>query len=339
MQYMQQSIEKRLVPLIEGNPLTKHFTHFTNQQINKDAARIGSLDGSLATLDLSEASDRVLNQLVIDALQPWPSLAGAVQACRTRVAELDNGMKIPLVKFASMGSALCFPMEAIVFTTLVFMGLQNHAGKKLTEADILAYAGSVHVYGDDIIVPAESVTDVRGSLESFGLKVNHTKSFSVGNFRESCGGDYFAGEWVTPIRARRLPPRTRRDTAEVISWTKMMNAFYTAGFYKAGDYAREVVEQSLRQRLSDIPRDSGALGVEVDGAFLKPQRINPDTQVPEVKALRVIHKKRTAIATGIWALRKVFSGEWRDPLFADHLTYSGRPLSSSIVGAWVPAGP
>jgi hypothetical protein len=336
MQYMQQALMRELVDAIECDPLVGRITHFNDQALNRDAARRGSIYGELATLDLSEASDRVLNQLVIDMLSPWPDLSGAVQACRTRAAKLEDGTVVPLVKFASMGSALTFPLEAIVFTTIVTMGLIKSTGENISVGEALrTYKGDVHVYGDDMIVPTESVDVVSGLLETFGLKVNHSKSFSDGLFRESCGGDYFKGESVKPIRLKRIPPVTRRDVPEIVSWNAFMNASYEAGLLHSGKYAQRVLEKVLNHHLPRIPQNSGAIGIETPAVLCTADRVDPMTHLPQVSAYRAVDTDRKVGVDGVWALQKTLTGRWSDPAFARHLTHSGRPLSSRIKKSWV----
>ncbi len=335
MQYMQQALMHEFVRGIEGNPLSAPFTHFLDQTLNQEAAREASLTCDSATLDLSEASDRVLNALVVDMLAPWPDLSGAVQACRSTTAILPNDTKVSLVKFASMGSALCFPMEAMVFTTILFMGIQAHTGNRLTVKELLSYRGRVHVYGDDMIVPSTSATEIIRLLEAFGLKVNHTKSFLDGKFRESCGGDYFNGRTVNPIRLKQAPPNNRRDTAEIANWTSVMNAFNQAGMARSYAFARETIELALGQRLVNVPRGSGAIGIEVDPILCVADRVNPNTHTGEVKSLRIVDVDRMVGVDDVWALQKTLSKSWSDPRFKDHLKYSGRPLSSRIKRAWV----
>jgi hypothetical protein len=111
MQYAQQSLKRALVGAIESHEMASSFVGFELQWPNQAMAHCASDDGALATLDLSEASDRVPNWLVEAILEPWPLFNEAVQACRSTQAKLPDGRVIPLLKFASMGSALTFPVH------------------------------------------------------------------------------------------------------------------------------------------------------------------------------------------------------------------------------------
>ncbi len=119
MQYVQQAFMRSLVPQLENRASSSSFVGFTDQEPNQRLAALGSCGGGLATLDLSEASDRVANWLVEELFADFPHFLEGVQACRSTRASLPDGRIIELVKFASMGSALTFPIEAMVFTAIV----------------------------------------------------------------------------------------------------------------------------------------------------------------------------------------------------------------------------
>lgn len=337
MQYMQQALMRDMKTAIESDPLCGLFAHFSDQSLNQEAARRASVDGSLATLDLSEASDRVLNRLVEDMLMPWPDLLGAVQACRSTTVDLGDGRKTPIVKFASMGSALTFPVEEIVFTTLVFMGIAKARGLSLRHRkDFVPFVGDVHVYGDDMIVPVDSVNDVTDYLEAFGLLVNHRKSFAKGNFRESCGGDFFDGVSVKPIRLKTLPPARRQDVPELLAWNAMMNAAFAAGLVRTGSYVQGVIERAIGQALPLIPETSGAIGIHTPAALCVADRMSPILHRPEVLAYVPSYPDRKIGIDGVWALQKALTGDWTSPENKDHLLHSGKPLTSRIKMSWVP---
>lgn len=225
MQYMQQSIARPLMESIEACSTAKFFTGFTEQWPNQAMAQIGSEDGSLATLDLSEASDRVGNWMVEVFFEDFPWFLEAIQATRSRSIELPSGEVFQLRKFASMGSAMTFPIEAMVFTAITLEAVLRSQKKPLTKRSIRSLRDEVRVYGDDIIVPTDSAGAVIESLEAFGLKVNRHKSFWNGEFRESCGKEYWNGIDVSITRFRKHAPSSRRHVEGIVSWVKTRNLF------------------------------------------------------------------------------------------------------------------
>lgn len=258
MMLRQQSIAKPLMAYLELN-IPNNVIRFSSQMENRDLARVGSTDGSLATIDLSDASDLVSNNLVGRVFRSCPDFLALLQGSRSTRAILPDGSVKKLNRFASMGSATCFPVEAMVFYTLVVTALVHQSGRRPSMSLISELTANCSVYGDDIIVRSETVPVVCEYLEAFGLKVNRSKSFSTGLFRESCGGDYYAGHNVTPIYLRRLDTTdTLRDAADLASWVSTANQFYLKGWWGFAAYLRSYVEQ----RRGSIPlstHDCGGL--------------------------------------------------------------------------------
>jgi len=235
MQYAQQSVLSFYRDALKDNYLLRGFIGLDDQTPNQRMAKQGSLNGDLATLDLSEASDRVSIESVVNLLGRHPHLRGAVLACRSTRALVPSGEVLTLAKFASMGSALCFPMESAVFLTAIFVGIQKDLGHRVSRHTISQYAGRVRVFGDDIIVPKEHVRSVIASLEYFGLKINKRKSFWNGKFRESCGREYYDGSDVSIVRCRRILPSSRKNVQEIISAVSLRNQLFQAGLEKSAD--------------------------------------------------------------------------------------------------------
>jgi hypothetical protein len=305
MQYMQQAISRDLVDTIETG-IDSQFgwcLGFRDQGPNQALASAGSLMGSLATLDLSEASDRVSNQLVRRMMENHPWLAEAVDATRSRKAEV-NGRVIRLAKFASMGSALTFPIEAMVFSTLVFLGIQRALNRPLTRRDLQSFRGQVRVYGDDIIVPVDYVSSVVSTLEDFGFRVNAGKSFWTGRFRESCGKEYYAGEDVSITRVRRLFPTQRSDVLETISLVSLRNRMYFAGLWKTARYLDDKLESLLRHYPTVMP-GSPVLGRESLMGY-ETHLSHRDHHSPLVKGWVITARSPESNLDDVWALQKVF---------------------------------
>lgn len=243
-QYIQQGILEWLVPKIETSSITGGHINFAKQSINANLALTSSESRRYATMDLSEASDRLLASVVSDMLAVHPDLRRAVFACRTSRAKLPNGRILPLKKFASMGSALCFPMEALAFFIIAVASILDHRGLAPTYRNIFKVSRDVYVYGDDLVLPVDEVEVIAKGLESFGLKVNRKKTFSKGYFRESCGTDAYFGIPVTPVYCRR-PLLDKRDTKGLVSWVSLSNQLYRAGYWRAASFVKKEVEQHV----------------------------------------------------------------------------------------------
>ncbi len=169
--------------------LRRHRINLNDQSINRSLARIGSISGELATLDLSSASDsisRVLVQLLLP--ECWFSVLDAV---RSEWTCIDGDMHRNEM-FSSMGNGFTFELESLLFYVLA-----------RTTAYFRGVSGVISVYGDDIICPSKIAHDLEYVLGVFGFEVNTSKSFSSGPFRESCGGHYLDGLDVTPFYIRK----------------------------------------------------------------------------------------------------------------------------------------
>lgn len=333
MQYMQQGLLEPITEFTDRDDFLSKLISSKSQTPNQRLAREGSISGSLATLDLSEASDRVSNQHVRLLLANHPHLAGAVDACRSRKADVRGRGIIRLAKFASMGSALCFPFEAMVFITVVFIGIQNALGRSLTRRDIKSYLGKVRIYGDDIIVPTEYAESVVRSLAAFGFKVNTGKSFWTGKFRESCGKEYYNGVDVSIVRVRQLLPTHRKDTAEIVSTVSLFNQLNQFGFSETCGWLEQIIRGLIP--FPDVLATSSALGRHVSVDFTV-DKMSPDLHAPLVRGAVEIPKPRANSLDGAGALMKWFLKRGDLP-FADrnHLLYSGRPVSVDIKTRWV----
>jgi len=337
MQYSQQGVLEAIVPYVESGDTTYHagVVGFTDQVPNQVLARRGSLDGNLATLDLSEASDRVSNQHVRLLVRRMPHLAEALDATRSRKADVPGHGVLRLAKFASMGSALCFPLEAMVFATIIFCGIEQGLNRRLTKKDVKSFVGQVRVYGDDIIVPVDHVVGVIGKLETFGFRVNPDKSFWTGRFRESCGREFYDGHDVSVVRVRELLPTSHQDVPGLVSTVSLRNQLYQAGYCGVVEHLDGILD-----RLIPWPNVAPTSPVLGRHSFLgyDIQRMCPDLHRPLVKGYVVSSSipKNSLGDTG--ALLKWFLKRGSQPFAdVDHLERSGRPQSVDIKLRWAPS--
>jgi len=281
MQYTQQGILRLILESFSRDELLDRIIGFDDQGPNQVMARQGSLDGETATLDLSEASDRVSNELVRRMTSRWPWFSKALDATRSRRADVEGHGIISLAKYASMGSATCFPIEAMVFTTLIFLGIERSLNVTLTRKDIEELSGSVRVYGDDLIVPVDHVRSVVYTLEAFGSRVGAAKSFWTGKFRESCGKEYFNGNDVSIVRCRQALPSTTADATGVISAVALRNLFYEHGYWRTARWLDKKLGKIL-QYYPIVSPDSPVLG-RVSFLGYETQRMHPSLHSPLVR--------------------------------------------------------
>lgn len=155
----------------------------SDQSENQRLAGLGSKTGSLATIDLSMASDTVsLNSVAWLFPRKWYTLL-----CDLRCPKGHGfGQSYEYAKLSSMGNGATFAIETLIFATLC------KAVRPRT----------FRVYGDDIIIDADKVDRLTALLSFLGYVVNTEKSYREGPFRESCGSDWYDGVDVTPFYIR-----------------------------------------------------------------------------------------------------------------------------------------
>jgi len=366
MQYMQQGLLRSFYEHFGEHNLLPKLVGFHDQVPNQELAREGSFDQRTATLDLSDASDRVSNQLVRAMLAKHPHLFAAVDATRSRRAELPRssdgsaGEVIRLAKFASMGSALCFPMEAMVFTTLIFLGIQRSLNTSLYPRDLYDYVGSVRIFGDDLIVPIDHVSSVVRTLEHFGAQVGTGKSFWTGRFRESCGKEYFNGHDVSITRVRQVFPTQRHDVTEVQSLVSLRNQLYLSGYWETSRWLDTRLKKLLR--FYPVVTESSSVLGRISFLGFETQRVDPYLQSPLVRGWQVEAKPPRDNLEGSGALLKCLlkldTNDWLEAqspwlslvpdvpvnsgtpwvsepeVHSKHLERYGRPKSSSMKLRW-----
>jgi hypothetical protein len=164
-------------------------------EINKELARLGSIDGSFATIDLSKASDTISLSLVQYLLPPI-AFRTLIDLRSSRTIYKDEEIELNMI--SSMGNGFTFPLQTLIFATLV-RATYLHKG-------IIPRVGTMRnysVFGDDIICSNRVYNDVISVLNDCGFTVNIQKSYNTGSFRESCGGDFFKGHDIRGVYIRK----------------------------------------------------------------------------------------------------------------------------------------
>jgi hypothetical protein len=234
-----------------------------------------------------------------------------------------------------MGSALCFPFEAMVFLTIIFLGIEKEQGHRFTKkSELVDFLGEVRVYGDDIVVPVDYVHTVVDQLEYFGARVGRSKSFWTGRFRESCGKEYYEGHDVSIVKVRRTFPSHRQHVAETSSLVSLRNLFYEDGCWHTVSWLDKQVQKVLKYFPPVLP-SSSALGRVSFLGYLA-EKEHEHLHVPLVKAHVLSSKSPVDRLDGAEALLKYFlkRGDLPRP-DEEHLERAGRPRVAYIKTRWV----
>lgn len=250
LQFLQQDLSLALDEFFQSSriPVNLH-----NQERSRELACEGSFDGSYATIDLSSASDSVtlgIINLLFDGLPIlYPLLATRSTQVHVRSETGSIDTVLETRKFAPMGSALCFPVECIVFCTICEAAIRLQAGRKSRHNDYV-------VYGDDIVIRTEYAAGAARLLELLKFQVNQDKSFGVDGaldganlplrFREACGVEALNGVDITPLRlSRRLVSLTQNNSDHQaglgVGMVDLLNRAYLRGYH----YLRQFVSQKL----------------------------------------------------------------------------------------------
>lgn len=242
--WLQQGIMDKIVDAVERHPTTCGKVNFTDQTINQRLALKSSATQEYVTLDMKDASDRVSLDLV-KTLFCGTALLEALLATRSTQTVLPDGSVQPLAKFAPMGSACCFPVEALCFWAIAVATIQLNRGLHFRVIP------EVYVYGDDVICKRADYQLVYNSMEQFHLKWNEAKCCTDGFFRESCGVDAFKGVVVSPIYYRR-PITSRRDASQYKSQLSLTNRLEIAGYPETA----RILRDELVAKFGAIPATS-----------------------------------------------------------------------------------
>lgn len=218
--------------------------NWKDQKPSRELAAFGSKDGSLTTIDLSSASDRLPLRYMEVALSGNLPLMRAFYAMRTPALRVEVGQAnglIKLKKFATQGTALTFPFQTLFFTSILYAVSGDKSLRSFTRRK------DVRVYGDDIICPNKWYDEVDRLLTLLGLKVNRDKSFHTGFFRESCGLDAWLGDDVTPLKPRVI--HLGAGPSSVTALVDTANNFFMKGLW----HTAKAVERELGGDIAKLP--------------------------------------------------------------------------------------
>ena len=237
-----------------------HFIDFRDQQKSGDMVLEASLNRELATVDLSDASDRLTCWTVERIMRTNSSLLKALHAARTRYIKVkDRGVVdfLSLRKFASQGTATTFPVMSLVMLCIALAATLGN--ERVTWAKLRELRTKVRVFGDDIILPIHGYERLVRTMDLLQLKVNTAKSYINGHFRESCGTDGYRGYNITPSKPKTLVADSPASCQAVVDTS---NNLFNKGLWYASRTADDQLPISVRKYLRIVgPNDAGFSGL------------------------------------------------------------------------------
>lgn len=243
--------------LIENRLKRYGMVLIKDQSRNAEFARRAWADG-LATIDLSSASDTVSTNLVLDVLADGdPFWLDLIMMSRCSYVQYKGALR-RVEKIAGMGNGYTFPLESAIFYAFAW------ASARIAGAS----TRDITVYGDDIILPRSASGLLIEALTSFGFSVNTKKSFTNGDFYESCGSDFFRGREVRPVFVKEAVT----DLAGAIVFHNKLVQWATRN-QKSGCYLKDRLALA-HLVASEIPRAARRYGpVTVGGVLHGPSEL------------------------------------------------------------------
>jgi hypothetical protein len=256
-QFVQQAYNAHLRKEILRCSVMRTCLTLSSQEPNQKLALEGSRTGEWVTIDLSSASDRLSTELVETAFSHRPRFLSGILSCRTPSVEIESKETIQLKKYAGMGNATTFPVQSYVFA-LVGLASMIDPHEVVSIGKVRALASNIRVFGDDIIIKREYFPAFAEWIESVGLAINRDKTFSEGNFRESCGVDAYWGTKVTPIYLRCDPLTSSTEASSFVATLSTCNQLWLEGMYATSDTLRGVLERV--RKLPLVHQECAGLG-------------------------------------------------------------------------------
>lgn len=314
-QWMQGAVERFLVDRVNDTVLSLSIS-FRDQTASQRMALEASSNGELSTVDLSAASDRISTRLVeyLFSKDGETSLLDALHASRSRWYRL-KGQHHRFRKFAPMGSACTFPIQTILFLTFCVSAVLQARGWSIKRwMEVLP---SVRVFGDDIVIPTDSIPVLYAALASAGLKVNAAKSYSTGLFRESCGMDAYAGWDISPAYIKQLYSPSNPSSLQSVVDTAN-NLFHKGYWHTSSALLKTVPAAELK--LLPIKSIRALEGGNGDGAVSLvsfsgedfshlSSRFNEDLHMMEHSVMTLKTKVTTEVSDGTASLTQFFFEE------------------------------
>jgi hypothetical protein len=177
----------------------------------------------------------------------WFKLLDIAREKAVRLAPREDYRELEM--FCSMGNAFTFPLECVIFLSVVLSVVGDDRS-------------NIAVFGDDIICPQEHAAEVIRRLEFIGFKVNLSKTFLAGRFFESCGTDWHSGQNVRPFYLRADPseelvPQSLIAANRLRSWLVQVYGYCPARYRELWQWCVDQIPHPWKIPVSPQLGDTG----------------------------------------------------------------------------------
>jgi hypothetical protein len=242
--------------------LKRNGVDLNDQSVNQERSRIASKFNKLATVDFSMASDTVSYALVEEVLpSSWFCLLDNFRSASGLVGKNE----IPFAKFSSMGNGFTFELESLLFYTMALACCET----------LSIETSGVSVYGDDVVIPSSAYDLFAKVSADLGFKVNLSKSYDSGCYRESCGSHFWLGFPIKPI----FHKETFDGQQSVIKAANLLRTLARGhSIYGCDSRFRscwQLLVKYLGPKCPRVPYEYGNLGIIVDDGEFEGERKRP----------------------------------------------------------------
>lgn len=244
--YVSGGFDTLLRQFLQKRSCLRNALHLNDQDVNKELARQASMTLRIATLDFSDASDLIHQKLVRQILKHRQDLLCVYEALRAGRVTIKHpsGCEelLTITTYLTMGERPTFPTESMVILIVLVVIIIHYrnergldVGRRITWRYVawIVYTYQLVVFGDDTLCLRNLVVYLLGHLGDYGLLPNPSKCCYRGFFREACGGDYWMGQDVTPLRPRRLPGASEQSLSGHLQY---VSNFAAKGMWRAAIY-------------------------------------------------------------------------------------------------------
>lgn len=307
LMFAQQGLMSVLYDMLSSSLFTRRAIHLFDQGHNFYASR----RREFATIDLSDASD-LLSKRLCKLLLPKEVYEILTRYRSDGIVLPDGNIMHEYSAMATMGNALCFPVESLIFWAISLAAILAEEIRYQSYRSVaevlwvlennplpLIRRHELYVFGDDIIVPNVYYRAVTDALGWAGMSTNTSKCCHDDSpIRESCGAYWYHG---TDLRVVRFKHAELTSTPAYLSVFEQLEDLTDKGFHNLAREIALLVSDVIHSASPDVPIRQG-----IKGGWI---RWNSEYQRLEQRVPSYVNMKRPVTLPGRLGIYAWFTGQ------------------------------